>query len=518
MSSVQAQTYPTFTNSVNIDVNNIKAAHLLHGDQWWNPALGTDACEYPKASGKNVSGAATLWMSGYDAQNNLHVAAQTYRQNGNDYWPGPIDTSSALSTKYATSQKWAHFWLINKTSLDSFRALATHTTANTPQNILEWPAKGNPNARGAGSAALTISGDLAPFIDVNNDGNYNALDGDYPDMKGDQMIWWLINDKGVTHTESNGLPMGVEIQNRVYAYKRGTLIDNVVYYEYTITNKSANTYSQMRLGLNDDVDLGYAFDDYIGFDSARRLGFVYNGTSVDGSGQAGSYGFNIPAAGVTFVAMPGDNAASYVPVGSYSYYNNDFSANGNPSSAVQYNNLLRSENTSGTAFASGSRYAVYDSTECKKNNAPGDRRFILTSSDLSLAPGASQKIVLALVIAPNVGGCPNMNFGALLTTADTAWGFYHSQVTTGVNGIPAPTSLRMYPNPAHDVLYVEPDNTGNISAASLLIYDIAGRRLILPVTQVGQKLEVATGALPAGIYTLIYRSGGSIQRTLFTKQ
>ena len=93
--TLSAQTTP-FTTKEYLDINNIRAAQLVHGDMWWDPATSAPQCEYPKGSGKHVGFAASLWMAGYDSQGQLKVAAQTYRSDGNDYWPGPI-TSVAVS-------------------------------------------------------------------------------------------------------------------------------------------------------------------------------------------------------------------------------------------------------------------------------------------------------------------------------------------------------------------------------------------------------------------------------------
>ena len=43
---------------------------------------------------------------------------------------------------------------------------------------------------------INFDKDLAPFVDVDNDGNYNPLNGDYPKIKGNQSIWWVMNDNG----------------------------------------------------------------------------------------------------------------------------------------------------------------------------------------------------------------------------------------------------------------------------------------------------------------------------------
>jgi hypothetical protein len=206
-----------------VDINNIKAATLVHGDLWWNTTLQYASCEFPKGSGKNIQFACSLWLSGFDAGNNLHVAAQTYRQTGNDYWPGPLDTNDTLT--YATSQSWAYIWKVNQSDINTFNTISTHTIANTPTDILHWPAKGNPYAQGAGSTVLSINQDMAPFVDVNADGVYNALQGDYPAIKGDQTLFWVFSDNGPTHTETNGAPFKVEIHAMAYAYSRGTPVD-----------------------------------------------------------------------------------------------------------------------------------------------------------------------------------------------------------------------------------------------------------------------------------------------------
>ncbi len=94
----------TFNTIDSVDINNINAAVLVHGDMWWNPVLETAHCEFPNGTQKNCNFASSIWMSGYDGAGNLHIAAQTYRQSGNDYWPGPLDASDTLT--YSTSANW----------------------------------------------------------------------------------------------------------------------------------------------------------------------------------------------------------------------------------------------------------------------------------------------------------------------------------------------------------------------------------------------------------------------------
>ena len=62
---------------------------------WWN--LSDGKYEIPKNSGKHSMFAGSLWIGGLDDDDQLKVAAQTYRQSGNDFWPGPIFVAFVFS-------------------------------------------------------------------------------------------------------------------------------------------------------------------------------------------------------------------------------------------------------------------------------------------------------------------------------------------------------------------------------------------------------------------------------------
>lgn len=517
--SVSAQTYPLFNTSETIDAGNIKAAHLVHGDMWWDPATSTARCEYPKGSGKNVAFTSSLWMGGYDSQNNLRFAAQKYRKGGKtDYWPGPIDTGNLATVPYATSQKWAKIWKINRNQLDSFLKLSTHTRANTPLPILEWPAYGNPYAKGASGATLTITQPMAPFVDVNSDGIYNPLTGDYPAIKGDQMLWWVINDYGATsHDISNAGALGVDLKISAYVYHRNVVSDNIIFYEYQIKNHAASSYTNFRLGIMADLDLGEPFDDYTGFDSTHRMGIVYNGTNIDGSGGPRDYGFNPPIAGVAIVEMPGDAINSYSPAGSYMPLTNTTGPDGDPTNGLEMYRTMNSSNRAGTPLPNGRHYRYNVDSECVRVNVPGDRRFIISTNDMFLDAGASKKIGLALVVASG-GGCPEFNPASLYLTADTAFKYYWNPPapppSTGINNLTRQT-LHIYPNPATNTLMAE---TGNASGATIQIYDGVGRLCNLPITRSGNKMEVNTTDLSPGIYTIRYQDATTVKTAVFVKQ
>lgn len=546
-SLIQAQAQATFNTRDSVHINNINASVLLHGDMWWDPIAESARCEFPKNTGKHVGFVSALWMSGYDGSGQLHVASQTYRQDGNDYWPGPLDASGTLN--YATSSDWAKFWKVRRSDIQYFQALSSHTTANTPTGILTWPAAGNAYAAGNGGVPLTISSTttMAPFIDLNGNGSYEPLLGEYPDVKGDEAIWWAFSDNGPTHNNNNGIPLGVEVHAMSYAYARGTLIDNVVYYEYTVTNKSANTYNDFRIAQFSDADLGYFRDDFVGFDSAHRMSICYNGTAddgADGGHPANSYGIHCPVQGVTMIVLPGDVGTTYVPAGNFITYNNDFSAIGNPNSDTACNNYMRGKSLNGTYFTNdyqgpglpflpagtgpimryfyaGDPADSAGNSECIRDNARGDRRTVLSTNDFTLAPGATAKIVMALVVTDtNQGGCPNVNFHDINVVADTAWGVYHNPpppLPATINNIDVVDKISVYPIPAKDRLWMDIPN-GVIAEADIKICNTLGQKIEVPISRRGMGVTANISALPTGIYYLIYTTTAAKQVVKFIRE
>lgn len=178
-----AQNCVTATAFDFLDINNVKARINNGGDMWWD--LAQDA-QYivPKNGNASSLFAGALWIGGIDASGQLRVAAQIYRQTGNDFFPGPLDANGNISQ--ITCQNFDRIWKASKSTIDSF-IQGINTTI--PFSILEWPGRGNLNL------SFLPDQDLAPFMDTDCDGIYNPGNGDYPKIPGDQalglslMIW-----------------------------------------------------------------------------------------------------------------------------------------------------------------------------------------------------------------------------------------------------------------------------------------------------------------------------------------
>ena len=105
-------------------------------------------------------------------------------------------------------------------------------------------------------------------------------------------LWWVFNDKGNIHTETQGVALGLEVRAQAYAFKRLNALDNMTFYNYQMINRSNIQINDMYFGQWVDSDLGNAVDDYVGCDVMRGIGYCYNGDDNDDG--PGGYGMNPP--------------------------------------------------------------------------------------------------------------------------------------------------------------------------------------------------------------------------------
>ncbi len=319
-----------------LDINNVRTRINSGGDMWWDLPAGTGSKYYIPANSVTTSlFAGSLWIAGVDVNGQLKCAALRFRQVGNDYYTGPLTVDGTASIDDVTCANWDKIFKINRAEVDEFLANCDENgipdpSYQIPSIIKNWPAHPGEND------PTGISHYLAPFYDRDGDGEYDPSMGDYPYydinnelchtkiptkdeeiegtifgsiladqvLKGDQTLWWIFNDKGASHTESGGEAIGIEVRAQAFAFSTNDEINNMTFYSYEIINRSTYTLTGTYFSPWTDVDLGYGWDDYVGCDVARGLGYGYNGKSVDGSGEPEAYGSQPPAIGIDFFQGP----------------------------------------------------------------------------------------------------------------------------------------------------------------------------------------------------------------------
>lgn len=478
------------TAAIDLDINNVRARLMTGGDMWWNLGTQTASYEVPKGSGKSSQFAASCWIGGFDAQGQLKVAGQTYRQSGNDYWPGILSDDGSNAIDQATCSDWDKFWKVNKSDINAFRALSGVTIAalKTPQfeAIRTWPASGNPYAEGSSGGSLNIPTDrsYAPFVDVDKDGRYDPTKGDYPLITGDQYIWWVFNDKGASKQMSLKPAIGLEVQTSSFAYSSQDFLNNATFINYRVINRGSLQMDSTYIAVWDDADLGYAFDDFIGCDTNRRLGIEYNGTSFDGTGQPNSYGASVPQCALDFFQGPkktmklpsGKDTVITLEMTNFTYYNNDFSSIGNPTDGNGMYNYMTGSILDGSKFSNdfqghgittkgygkgpavpyiywGDPSDLNQWSECACGNLPADRRMIFSAGPFTLVPGALNDITVGCIWAAGVGGCPNTNFKSITAIDDQVQALFANNFKT-IEGPNAP-NLTVRELDRHLVFYID---------------------------------------------------------------
>ncbi|MBS1634577.1 MAG: T9SS type A sorting domain-containing protein [Bacteroidetes bacterium] len=559
--SMLLQAQQNATNFKYLDINRVKAGvsckNLMHFDS----LTGGPSYEVPQGSNTHSGIGASLWISGYDAGNVLHTAAQTYRQSGQDFWPGPLDITNASITP-SVSAAWNKVWKINASDIASF------LSGNAPSNdILAWPGNGDLSL---GQASLQ-----APYVDVNADGHYDPANGDYPKIKGDQAIFYIVNDKLAAHTSSGGASIGIEMQVMAYAYNCPQVLAGhnelayTTFYDYKIINRSANTLRSTYVSLWNDVDLGYYGDDFLGSDINRQMGFVYNGDAVDqsSSGQNG-YGNYPPAQGVTILngplADPGDaidndmdglidELGETIGMTKLIYCNNSFPGipmqTTFPATAADYRNYQTAYWKDGTPFSCGGNgyggstatsYVYPENsypsaqypfcgtgwTEASAGNVPGDRMFILSSGPFTLSPGAVEEVEYAYVTSfdSTNAGNPGAAVIKLKSDVDKIRQFYQTGMASacnpgiqqGVKQISESFHFSLYPNPATAQLTVSCSNKAN-NKIHCEIADMLGRTVISMQTSQQESFVVDITSLNPGVYFIKLNINGTSSVKKFIK-
>ncbi|CAA6810668.1 MAG: Unknown protein, partial [uncultured Aureispira sp.] len=438
-------------------INNVRAMLRAGGDMWWD---GNSNARYivpnvdPASGEPEISAlfAGAIWLGAYDDGGNLILAAQTYRSNGNDYWTGPLNPDLGTIEK-TDCERWdRHFTVLGDdiTALrgDFLDPLNPGVQGTPSRGLLGWPAKGNPHFLAIhGFDIRDYNQDLAPFIDADNDGIYDPYQGDHPIIEvagcesfnyntpvyADQMTWWVYNDNGNLHTQTNGQTMKMEIQVTAFGYRTTDAINNQTFYRYKLLNRNKLALNDTYFSLWSDPDLGCANDDYIGCDTVTGMGYVYNQDANDDNpcGTAGSagYGTDIPALGVDYFRGPLDSAGAEIGLSSFQYHiNSPSDPKGDPTAALGFYRLISGFWPNGTNITYGgdgydpgnqagvSTPYVFPSfpnetgggawSMCTESLSGLDQRFLHTSGPFVLKPGATNEMISGVVWVPSIPDYP----------------------------------------------------------------------------------------------------------------
>lgn len=490
--------------------NNIRALVNERGVLFLDLNTYSARYEYPSGSNNHLIYAAGLWFGGHNQNQELKLAAQKYAQ-AYDYYQGPYSTTGEYDNPdYA--QTYEHgLWLVRKS--DILYHIDNYDQPNyvAPNSILHWPGNGDPS--------VGVAEQLAPYVDVNNNGIYEPHLGDYPCIKGEQAAYQIMHDDSL-HGESGGDKIGVEIHIMVYQSYAPDFIGLTTFVDVTVINKGQNSFEDFKGAFFTDTDIGHSEDDYIGSAPSRNLMYSYNSSNFDGGMVIGAgYSDNPPTVGV----MSLNKEIEY----SGSFYRADIADNPmmadpvNPSDYWNYMNgkwLDGSEWTmAGNGYGGtdgptkhlydgnpflGTGWTELDTDGNQTTNTPGDRRLIMTTKGEQFKPGDTLMYHYAVLV--NRDGNHLENVDGLLNYADSAQLYFNNTTYPCFNNGSVGLSelekgeFNLYPNPATSQVKIVWED---LKVEEITISSYQGRVVrSVPINKTKGEVTIDIHGLSSGVY------------------
>ncbi len=197
--------------------------------------------------------------------------------NAKDYYDlinGPysdlLDLQSNISYVKKREKK---IWKISKQQIADHKLNWKDTNYIIPEDIKTWPA--NP------LVDYSEHKNLAPFIDLNNDGIYSPEKGEYPKIKGDEAVYYILNGGIFKHNNQ-----AIELHTLIYQYNNhNSILDSTTFVSYKIINRNKFDLNNINSAVDIFKNIGNPTDDLIGTDSLRNLLFFYNADNFDESNK-----------------------------------------------------------------------------------------------------------------------------------------------------------------------------------------------------------------------------------------
>jgi len=318
---------------------------------------GSSGMEWPRGSGKTADFASGLWLAGIGHEDGiLRTSVVEY---SSELVPGP----------------WGE-----DPEDERFRIFKINADGTGDWDV--WPV------------------DQGAPVDENGD----------PAIIGDQTLWWVANDgeSGQHDHVFSTDPMDVEIRFIISGFDRDDALGHAMLVRWEIINKSGRQYDSCYVALWDDPDVGDASDDLVGCDTTLGLGYAYNSGPVDAC-----YGTSPPALGFAFLQGPEEPTGSgiYLPMTSFVYYWGAApDPYGDPDSATQAYWFMKGFAADGTPYRDHlgheTRFVFAGDPVTGTGHldgvevSPGDRRSLMSSGPFTLAPGDTQVVAGAKIVAP----------------------------------------------------------------------------------------------------------------------
>ena len=510
-----------------LSASDVQATFPTTGTLFYGPS-GQHEYYVPQQQRLSPLYSASLWVGG-TVGGELRVAGATYGQGGagNDYfefWPGPLADGAVPP---ADCSAFDRVWVVSQQDVRAYEGGAQPTP-----NLAEWPV-------GLGAPAVDANG--RPVVAASRGRVLDLAAGERPVLSGTQTAFWVMNDVGGEHRTTGSKPLGIEVAATAFVVAApGTpALHQSSFLRFAITNRNSAAIADMRVSLYADPDLGNAVDDFAGVDRARSMGFVYNADEVDD----GAYGTPPPAFGIDLL---GGRAPLAPTLTAFASLVSGDANRGDPTDVVEFDRVMRGLWRDGTPItAGGTGYQQGGPTTTfafpgdpvtgsfwseedtgSGRNLAGDRRFVLTTTVGTLAPGATATVDLALVYARGASRLGSVT--ALREASDLVQQRYdQGSLFAPAFGTPAEPGAPAgglalaapFPDPAVSGATVRYRTVGG-GPVRLSVRDLLGREVAVladgPRPPGEHRAEWDVSGLAAGVYAVVLEAGGARVTRLLT--
>jgi hypothetical protein len=410
------------------DINSIYTVFKYDGISDIDVNEANSGLVYPKGSGKTaVFQSGFLWGVLIPGDPQPRVGGTAYRTG---LVPGRI-TNSGLPTSQLIGED------INADDVRIFRVRSDVYPGGPTVNLDLDAASENTSASALRAQYETDWTNWpwqkgAPYDDVDGNGSYDPTI-DIPGVPGaNQTIWFVANDLDINQAKFpyGAAPIGIEMQETIWGYSQSGALGSMFFRKYKIINKSNTPFNEMYVSMWSDVDLGNASDDFAGCDTLLSLGYCYNANANDPTYSP----LPPPAVGFDFFQGPISNGDTLGMTAFYYFARGDAAVvdptQGDIQGSTQFYNFFQGKigltgdpfidpNTNlPTKFAlSGDPQAGTGWLDGQLLPA-GDRRIGSASGPFTMAPGDTQEVVVAEIVAGAIPGVDRISAIGLLKYYD----------------------------------------------------------------------------------------------------
>ncbi|NPD46846.1 Ig-like domain-containing protein [Lentimicrobium sp. S6] len=506
---------PSFYSTLGI--NNVDLTISPNGFHYGN-------IKYPNQSYTQPIYILEPWMADYTNQEIKRVSGNASVYDGADFVSGPL--ADDYSAEY--QEKYYRTWKVSKEEIQYHMSNWSNSVYQIPESILSWPSQQ--------TIYNGVSYEGAEYIDVNENGFYDPENGDYPKIRGDEAVLYIVND-GRYRNGEYGPPLDslcVDIYTLVYAFNRpdSEYFNNTFFIKYKVVNKSSINYEDFKLGLyakNKYGNIGSSERNklFIACDTQLNTFYSYPGLNI---APSESYWPNKPP--ITLFSILNQNLDKFTEVVTgHSMWPDNYSAN----KRYHYLNGTWDENLN-HPYPCWSLNAPIDYVypdhplDFGADNSLSNQNICYSDSDAQmlgvsgshiLSSGESMTFEYAIQFYyhPESGYGESID-GALNSVADLLECYQNDSVPgggsfTGINEQMEKTAaeVSIYPNPARTTLYIQ---TENKDFETYRIYSLHGQLL----EESNYNIEISIQHLPPGFYFLqLMGKNGKMELTRkFVKQ